>query len=219
MAENEKLSQSNGTEASPKTPAKKKVGKGGAAKEAKAAPVYGSVEHQVLELESAQKQQGEQMVAISQTVEVSMNLLKDVAEKVQLLSDKVTAQPQRAARPTTDLRKTVAGEVKAHGEQASRKRNIDFKNPDAELTGFQPDEYVEIVEDSPLYAAYLCHPDTGEPLTEQDKKEGIVGEPAIGVILNYMYTKKKTRMRKYLVQFPKFGRDGLLENELRYVSV
>ena len=116
------------------------------------------------------------------------------------------------------------GKLRSPGEQSEGIKDVkDFANPWATQTGFQPRDIVALKRG-----------------TEKEKKfrewAGKNGEnipdtrPIYGQILQFMFVSKKTagwqgqklkpgeQLRKYKVNFPGFGKDGVMEDEIELVK-
>ena len=134
---------------------------------------------------------------LASTVEDSINLMKD-SRKLPMVK-------------TDEARLEALSKVKKHGDIGESQRVVDFLNPRGQDSGFQPDDVVMLGENSEHYKGHLIGTN-GEPVKADEE-----GEPALGVVLAYMYTRRDGH-RKYKVNFPKLGKSSFMEKELVMVK-
>ena len=113
-----------------------------------------------------------------------------------------------AKRPTSmsmavDPEKRVADMVRRDGDVARQRMVRDLVNPRSQAAGFQPDDVVMLIDVG-----------DSERASQIRKAKGLPPEdPVLGVIRNYMYT-KRNGIRKYKVWIKGVGEDGISEDEL-----
>jgi len=136
------------------------------------------------------------------------NLCIAVEEILKQFSEKIKDKPQQMPKVvSTDERLAALQSVHAEGDMSQRRKVKDLVHPNAQKSGFQPGDVVSLKESSSKFNYYKINPD-GEPAKPDEE-----GEPARGVVVCYMYT-KRNGLRKYKVDFPKFGKDGIVESEM-----
>ena len=140
-------------------------------------------------------------------IESTMTNLAQVLERIETRqSDKNIMPIAKSAEARVEaMRRAGIDKV----GQATRTK--DLLHPKAEESGFRQNDIVRLADDCSKAEFYRSNTD-GFPANEDEE-----WEPALGVVMNYMYTKRKGQ-RKYKVNFPNFGKDGFTENELVLVK-
>ena len=160
-------------------------------------------------LKTAESPSSEQKPEVYVSTEDRMTKLESAMESIAQGLERIeTRQSESGKLPTAksaEARIEAMQGAKLGGEPSHSTRVQDLINPRAQDSGFQMDDIVKVADTSNKYKHFLA--DAGGNPTDEE------GEPALGVVMNYMYT-KRNKQRKYKVKFPNFGTDGFEEREL-----
>ncbi len=186
-------------------------------KSSEPAPRYVKDSDRISELESS-------MATLTKMITESVDLTKGLSEQVRR-----SQNPQKIPiAQSSEARIKAMSNLRRDGDVGESRRVQDLLNPAAQETGFQSGDVVEIVENTAKFMGYRVKPDgtharpfqPAKPATKeypaQPALEAEEGIPARGVVQNYMYTKRNGQ-RKYKIEFPGFGMEGLTESEIRIV--
>ena len=127
-----------------------------------------------------------------------MSIIGDAVSGLQKASGKLprTQAPERRIAEINE--RTIAKQAaESPNNVANGRRMVDLRQPQAHLSGFQPDDVVR--------------------LSESCEKRDTMPDGIQGVVLSYLGTRKGGQ-RKYKCLFPGVGKDGFLERELELVG-
>lgn len=149
---------------------------------------------------------------LASAVENATNVMTGIAERVEGLERKSQEVGKLPMVESEESQlKTAMSKVHEDGDIGESQRVVDFLNPRGQDSGFQPNDVVMLGENSEHYKGYLVDSE-GEPVKADEE-----GKPALGVVLNYMYTRRDGQ-RKYKVNFPKIGKSSFMEKEMVLVK-
>ena len=155
-----------------------------------------------------ENQSGERIAKLEETLATLTQGMGTLTELVQQLGQKVMSPPKLPMAVKPDIRLKPQNP----GDMAQRRKMRDILFPGAEAGGFQEGDVVQPKDGTPK-AGLMVYND------EQAIARSVpAGTKAYGVVKSFMYVHRKTKQRKYKVEFPEFGEDGLLENELELVE-
>ena len=155
--------------------------------------VYVSDKDKISNLESA-------MAKLAQTLEQSIERIETRVQGINKMPTSISPEAR-----------VEAMKMSLTNELGQSMRVKDLLHPRAQDSGFQPKDVVRLSDDCAKAAHYKANNDGFPAIDGED------WEPALGVVMNYMYTKRNGQ-RKYKVNFPNFGKDGFTEKELVLVK-
>lgn len=138
----------------------------------------------------------DRMTKVEDNLEKLVTLMTGVAERVEGLETKAKEPKTLPMVEDSEARLAAMAKVTKDGEMGESQKVQDFVNPRAQESGFQENDVVTIKEGTDYYDSHLLD-----------------GKPALGMVLNYLYTRKDGQ-RKYKVNFPKIGKSSFQEKEL-----
>jgi hypothetical protein len=141
-------------------------------------------------------------------IETITRLLTPVVDQVQSLTEqmRVLQTTPRTGTPLPQARTTgqVLKELEGVGTTAKGQRRIDPLDPSGQHVLFKPDDIVKLVDEDKLQAL-------------QASSKVKIDDEVLGVVKAFMYRRNKDHKRKYKVDFPAYGEDGVMEDQITLI--
>jgi hypothetical protein len=146
--------------------------------------------------------------AVDPIIETITKLLTPVVDQVQSLTEqlRVLQMTPRTGNPLPQARTTgqILKELEGVGTTAKGQRRIDPLDPTGQYVLFRPDDIVKLVDEDKLKALQVSSKIT-------------VDDEVFGVVKAFMYRRNKDHKRKYKVDFPAYGEDGVMEDQITLI--